>query len=188
VVAPSPGSGREWIHPPTGPWAPAPEWLKRENEARIARENAYGSPRITGFEADIFSALGANGRYCGDTPKGIAALKGACQDIVNAKRGTRDDTLNTKFYKIARLIDEGELGPHAAQAVLKAGLAMLDPLPTKAVLEKARRVLARGISDSGRSREGGFGSRSTIDGSGTSYRGGPWRETETDRFSFGWLR
>jgi hypothetical protein len=86
------------------------------------------------------------------------------------------------------LIGEGELGPHAAEAVLEAGLAMADPLPAKVVIEKAERVIAKGISDSERRREGGLGSYSTIYGSGTSYRSGVWRRSETDRFSFGWFR
>jgi hypothetical protein len=68
--------------------------------------------------------LEANGRYRGDTPKGIATLRGVCEDIRAAIDGKQRFTLNAKGAKIGRLIAEGELGPHAAQAVLAAALAM----------------------------------------------------------------
>jgi hypothetical protein len=188
VIAPAGAqSGRAWIRPPTGPWAPAPDWLKREYEARAARETACQNPDIAGFEADLLSALGANGRYRGDTPKGIGALKGVCQDIVDAPRGSRDTILTAKFYKIGALIAEGELGAHAAQAVLEAGLAMRDPLPKEVVLEKQGGSLRRAF----RMRvevEGAFGSKCIINESATSYRSAPWRKAEADRFSFGWFR
>jgi hypothetical protein len=134
------------------------------------------------------SALKPNGKYRGDTPRGSASLAGAIGDVKHAVRGTRDTTVNAKFYKIGCLIGEGELGPHAAQAILEAALAMDDPLDPKVVYEKAGRSIQKGISDAERRVREGFGARPYKDGSGTSYRSVFWRQSETDPSPFGWFR
>jgi hypothetical protein len=184
VVAPAPGNGRCWLRPPTGPWKSAPEWLRRENETHEAR--GY-DPETPVFGADFLSALSPSGRYCGDTAHGAAALNGACDDIRRAVRGTRDHTLNAKFYKIGCLIAEGELGPHAAEVVLEAGLTMLDPLPEEIVREKAERVIARVF----RFRRGGRGLDGIIllcDGSCTSYSSAVCRQSEIWAKSARWFQ
>jgi hypothetical protein len=166
IIAPSgKGSGREWINPPEGPWEPAPAWLRslnesvaaRESNGRETRENAAQNQAIRQFAADstsVFNPIAAlfnpTGRYCGDTPHGLACLKGACADIRNASDGEQRFMLNRKGAKIGRLIAEGELGPHAADAVVEAALAMpdydpKDPWRREELIERAREAVEFGM-------------------------------------------
>jgi hypothetical protein len=52
VVAPSPGSGRRWINPPTGPWENAFEWILRETYRGKTRETSDQSRENAHFTAE----------------------------------------------------------------------------------------------------------------------------------------
>jgi hypothetical protein len=150
VIAPGYKNGREWLRLPTGPWARAPEWLNGNETTRDAVKDGQVSDFI-GIGSDIGSAMGANGRYRGDTPYGAACLAGICCDLRAVEPGARDDTVNAKFYRIGRLIGEGELGNHAIDMVIAAAMEMPEPLSPEVVLEKANRVIRKGILDTGNS-------------------------------------
>jgi hypothetical protein len=91
VIAPSPGSGRHWIRPPTGPWANPPKWLKRESEDRKTWENDQQSPIIAEGWADTLSA---NGRYRATRHMAppVSPARSTTSGTPNAGRATQPST------------------------------------------------------------------------------------------------
>jgi hypothetical protein len=151
TVAPAPGNGRRWIKPPTGPWSPAPEAVKREFLAHKAREKARKDPENRASGTDYFSAFAPSGLYRGDTPRGSATLAGVCDDIRNAPNTHQEDVFHRKAFKIGCLISEGHLGLHAIDAVIQAALAMPNFQPNrpwipKDIITKARRSIEAGMT------------------------------------------
>jgi hypothetical protein len=126
---PSHMNGRHWEKPLTGPWAPAPNWLK-EWAQRQQERKAEQTPNLEFAPNSVETITTAPG-YRGDTALGLATLRGCCGDIRNAECGEQRGMLNRKGAKIGALIFEGELGPHVAHALHEAGMAMTNFDPAR---------------------------------------------------------
>lgn len=124
-------------HPGETPIADAPGWLI---------EKVITPPERMTF------AVGAAARCEGLTNYGEAALRSAAENILNARNGEQEATLNRESFGIGRLAGAGGVPPALALRVLIAagvGMASHDPRrpwhPTD-VHKKVRRAFADGLA------------------------------------------
>ena len=142
VVLPSPGNGRHWVKPLSGPWMPAPGWTVAGAACAQSKDDRTKTdiPELTPTTPPP---------YRGDSPYGLAALRGVCIDIANAPDGSQETTLNGGCFKIGRLIGAGELSFNAVADVIAAALSMpsyRDPPWEAAQIEaKVKRAVDHGV-------------------------------------------
>jgi hypothetical protein len=125
--------------------------------------------RALGMVSDTPAASGTNGAVSSgtvvplrssdqDTPYGLAALRGLCDDIAYAGSvGGRDITFNRACLRAGELIRRGDLTRRTAVDALRdAGMAVTDPsdFTEYKVTEKLQRVIAQGEQSGYETRRG----------------------------------
>jgi hypothetical protein len=112
VVLPTPNNGRTWLKPLLGAsLLPAPAWLDAALRTETTRPMAVSPRQLT------------------DDPwvrqQALKALRRACERIVVAQPGERDNVRHRECYTVGGLIGRGDLDEaEAHQALLAASLEM----------------------------------------------------------------
>jgi hypothetical protein len=124
IVLPSPGNGRNWLRPLSGPWADAPPWLPKDK------------PK---------AAAGPSRPFGSETVRSRQALDQTLKALATAPPGQRDAIVGKRVLWIGSLAGAGELeaGPTLA-ALLDAGRQCAGAGPE--YLDKIRRAFVKGLA------------------------------------------
>lgn len=118
--------------------------------SRIAKARALHPQPAAPAERDTVVHLSTASNTGGDSPYGLSALSGMCDDLAQTgSTGGRDVAFNNACMRVGVLIRDGDLTRGTAESALRAaGLALTDPSDFTAykVEEKLRRVIDQGVA------------------------------------------
>jgi hypothetical protein len=139
VVLPGASNGRQWLKPLSTPMPPAPAWL----DCALKREPLILAPR--GALKGHSEAQAASDPWA--RRKAMALPERACERIVDAPPGSRNDTRCPQCFFVGGLIARGDLDyPAAYDALLRAAQAVEHDPPWRGLEKWVARSLEAGMA------------------------------------------
>jgi hypothetical protein len=131
VIVPTPGSGRQWINPLTGPIMDVPPYFVDFMKRKGTKKASSGGPQ-------------PHQPFTGETARARRALNTACEALAKAGPGNRDSAIGKHVPRVGSLAAAGELDSEMAlDELLEA--AHRNPGADFKFFDKVKRAFALGL-------------------------------------------